>query len=376
MSAAIGWLPRDAQARAPLAGVRVLDFSELLPGPFLTQCLVELGADVLKVERPPLGDPVRRSSPALFAAINRGKRSLLANLKEAQDRAAVLSLAHEADVLIESFRPGVFDRLGLGYAALSARNARLVHLSLSGYGATGPREQWPGHDINYLATAGVLAMAIAGGSNGAAPSFGVPMADLNAAVYALAALNAALLQRERTGRGQQLDVSITDCSLHWMNARLPLLRQATDIDAAAQRKRVLQRPGYGVFRCRDGVLITVAALEDHFWTALVATLGLHALAGEAHGKYRDRAADAPTLNTAVATALAALDSDDAIARLLQADVPVSEVAAPEGLHEHPQLAARGLFTDSAVGPLCRFPVRLEAMVEALPPSPRLGADAA
>ncbi|HET9207033.1 MAG TPA: CaiB/BaiF CoA-transferase family protein, partial [Burkholderiaceae bacterium] len=333
MSAAIGWLPRNVHARAPLAGVRVLDFSELLPGPFLTQCLVELGADVLKVERPPVGDPVRRSSPALFAAINRGKRSMLANLKEAHDHAVVLSLAHEADVLIESFRPGVFDRLGLGYAALSARNERLVQLSLSGYGAGGPREQWPGHDINYLATAGVVAMAIAGGADGAPPSFGVPMADLNAAVYALAALNAALLQRERTGRGQHLDVSITDCALHWMNARLPVLRQGADTDAGAQRTRVLQRPGYGVFRCRDGVLITVAALEDHFWAALVRTLDLHAYAGDAHSRYRDRAADVVAINAAVAAALAALDSTDAMARLLQADVPVSEVAAPETLHE-------------------------------------------
>jgi len=369
-----GWLPRNASAQAPLAGVRVLDFSELLPGPFLTQCLVELGADVLKVERPPIGDPVRRSSPGLFAAVNRGKRSMCADLKQATQRAQVCALVDEADVLIESFRPGVMVRLGLGWAAMHARNPRLVYVSLSGYGADGPWEQRPGHDINYLAAAGIVSMAMAGGAPGhaASPSFGVPMADLNAAVYALGALNAALFQRERSGRGQWLDVSITDCALHWMNARLPVLRQAAPgVDAATQRRRVLQRPGYGVFRCRDGVFITVAALEDHFWDALVRTLGLQAYQGDEWRVYRRRADDAAAINAAVAHALGALDAQAATDLLLAADVPVAGVCVPEDLPQHPQLAARGLFVASEVGPLCRFPVRLQAMPPSVPPSPPL-----
>jgi CoA:oxalate CoA-transferase len=368
------WLPRDRDAPSPLAGVRVLDFSELLPGPFLTQCLVEFGADVLKVERPPIGDPVRRSSPGLFAAVNRGKRSLLADLKQESQRALVCALVDEADVLIESFRPGVMARLGLGWEAMHARNPRLVYVSLSGYGAGGPWAQRPGHDINYLAATGIMSMAMAGGAPGSAasPSFGVPMADLNAAVYALGALNAALFQRERSGRGQWLDVSIADCALHWMNARLPVLRQAAlDVDAATQRRRVLQRPGYGVFRCRDGVLITVAALEDHFWDALVRTLSLQAYQGDEWRAYRRRADDAAAINAAVAAALGALDAQAATDLLLAADVPVAGVCVPEDLPLHPQFATRGLFVDSAVGPLCRFPVRLQAMPHALEPSPPL-----
>jgi crotonobetainyl-CoA:carnitine CoA-transferase CaiB-like acyl-CoA transferase len=370
----IGWLAREPVGDAPLAGVRVLDFSELLPGPFFTQALVELGADVLKIERPPHGDPVRISSPNLFAAVNRGKRSLCADLKDPAQRARVLALADEADVLVETFRPGVMARLGVGFEALSARNPRLVYLSLSGYGIGGPWEQRPGHDINYLAVAGIVSMAMAGAAPGQSPSFGVPMADLNGALYALAALNAALLQRERSGRGQHLDVSITDCALHWMNARLPLLRGAGASDAAAARRRVQQRPGYGVFRCRDGELITVAALEPHFWDALVRALELHPYRAPEWREHRWRAEQAVAINGAVAAALLALDSAEAIARLRDADVPVAPVCAPDDLPDHPQLAGRGLFVDSAVGPLCRFPVRLHGMGSALPPSPPLDND--
>src|SRR5688572_29741631 len=118
---------------APLSGVRVLDFTELLPGPFLTQSLVELGAEVIKVERPPHGDPVRRSSPGLFGAVNRGKSSVPIDLKDAAGQEEALALAESCDVLVEGFRPGVMKRLGLGYEAVTARNPRLIYLSLSGY---------------------------------------------------------------------------------------------------------------------------------------------------------------------------------------------------------------------------------------------------
>jgi len=364
------WLPRPGDLGAtPLAGIRVLDFSELLPGPFLTQNMVELGADVVKVERPPAGDPVRRTSPGLFAAMNRGKRSLLANLKDEADRARALALADEADVMVESFRPGVVDRLGFGFDALAARNPRLVQVSISGYGADGPRAQWPGHDINYLAAAGIVALA--GRDDAPSPSFGVPLADLNAAMVALAAVNAALLQRERSGRGQRLDVSITDCALHWMNARLPVQRAAGAQTLAAQRELAQRRPGYGVYRCRDGGLLSVGALEDHFFAALVQVLGLDDFSGEAYAAYRQRLPHSDRINTALAVALAADDRAPLLARLLAADVPVAEVSVPSELSTHPQLAARGLFVDSEAGPLCRWPVRLQGVPQTPMPAPPL-----
>lgn len=364
------WLPRDTHAGAPLAGVRVLDFSELLPGPFLTQSLVELGADVLKVERPPHGDNVRRVGPALFGVVNRGKRSLLADLKDPAQRDAVAALADDADVLVEGYRPGVMARLGLDHATLSVRNPRLIVLSLSGYGSDGPRALWPGHDINYLAAAGIVAIAVKPGAE--SPSFGVPVADLAGGVYALAALNAALLQRERTGHGQHLDVALADCMAHWMNSRLGSIWQQPDAGIEAQRQPFQQRPGYGVFRCADGALLSLGALEDHFWQRLVDVLPLPAYAGDAHRHYLQRQREGAAINAAIQAALGTEPCAQAIARLAAADIPVSEVTLPAELPQQPQFAARGLFTPTDSGPLCRFPVRLQGMPPVPQRSPDLG----
>ncbi len=355
MSAA--WLPRGTEG-GPLAGVRVLDFSELLPGPFLTQSMVELGADVLKVERPPHGDAARRMAPALFQAVNRGKRCVRVDLKDEAQRAAVLALADEADVLVEAYRPGVIDKLGLGFDAMQARNPRLIHVSLTGYGASGPRAAWPGHDINYLAASGSLALAT---GSGGTPAFPLPVADLGGAVYALAAVNAALFQRERTGRGQRLDVALTDCMLHWMNTRLAAFRQSDADDLAAQRRTVSVRPAYGVFTCGDGLPISVAALEDHFWRALVEALSLDAWRGEGYAAYAQRMPHAAAINADVASALAPLGRAEALSRLAAADVPVAEVLAPHELATHEQFTARGLYAGTAGGPLCRFPVRMQGV---------------
>lgn len=352
------WLPLDANGTAPLAGLRVLDLSELLPGPFMTQSLVELGADVIKVERPPHGDPIRRAAPALFTAVNRGKRALQVDLKTEAGLATVLALADGADVMVESFRPGVIARLGLDWPRLQQRNARLVLASLSGYGSTGPCAQWPGHDLNYLAASGVVGMAMKGEAG--SPSFGVPVADLAGATYALAAVQTALLHRVRSGRGQHLDISLTDCVAHWMNPRLSALYDAGG-DAARARQAVQQRPAYGTFRCRDGRALTVAALEDHFWRALVVALPLPAFDVPALAHYPGRAAAAEAIHAAIAAALGEQDSRHALERLIAADVPVAEVVALDELPTSPALAGRGLFVDTVVGPLLRFPVRLDGV---------------
>ncbi len=354
-----GWLSRPAAGSAPLAGVRVLDFSELLPGPITTQSMAELGADVLKVERPPYGDPVRRSAPALYAAVNRDKRSMQADLKDATQRASVLALADAADVIVETYRPGVMDRLGLGWSSLEQRNPRLVYLSLSGYGSDGPWAQRPGHDINYLAAAGIVSLA----ASEAAPSpcFGVPIADLTGAIYALAAVNAALFQREHSGRGQRLDVSLAESSLHGMNPRLAVFEQLGATTLEQQRKIAQRRPAYGAYRCRDGGWITIAALEDHFWQALVRALDLQAFKSDEYRSYAHRHEHSERINAAVAQALGRLDRQAAVACLMTADVPVSEVFEPSELATHPQWAARDLFVATAGGPQVRFPVRMDGV---------------
>ena len=365
----IDWLPIDPDAPAPLAGLRVLDLSELLPGPFMTQSLVELGADVIKVERPPHGDPIRRAAPGLFTAVNRGKRSIRVDLKTAAGLATVLALTDGADVLVESFRPGVLARLGLDWAGLQRRNPRLVMASLSGYGTEGPRAQWPGHDLNYLAVAGVVGMAMKDGAE-SSPSFGVPVADLAGSTYALAAVQTALLHRVRTGKGQHLDISLTHCVAHWMNPRLAALFDAGG-DAAKARRAVQQRPAYGTFRCQDGRALTVAALEDHFWQALVQALPLPDFAGPEFARYPGRAAATADIHAAIAAVLAKETCQHALDRLAAADVPVAEVVSLDAVAKQPALLDAGLFVETAAGPLLRFPVALTGVTasSAVQPAP-------
>ena len=352
------WRAAAPDDPAPLAGLRVLDLSELLPGPFMTQSLVELGADVIKLERPPHGDPLRRAAPALFAAIHRGKRTLQVDLKTDDGVATALALAAGADVMVESFRPGVIAKLGLAWPRLQQHNPRLVLASLSGYGARGERALWPGHDLNYLATAGVVDMAMK--DERSTPSFGVPVADLAGATYALAAVQTALLQRARTDRGQHLDISLTHCIAHWMNPRLAALHDAGG-DAARARRAVQQRPAYGTYRCRDGRALTIAALEDHFWQALVKALPLPAFDGTAFAHYPARAAVAADIHVAIAAALEREDSRSALARLAAADVPVAEVVVLDELTGSPALAEGPGFAETEAGPLLRFPVVLDGM---------------
>lgn len=345
----------------PLSGIAVADFSELLPGPFLTQNLLELGAAVTKIERPPHGDNARRLYPGVFDAVNRGKPCVMLDLKQPAGVQAAREIIARSDVLVEGFRPGVMARLGLGYDEAAAINPGLVYVSLSGYGQHGPNAQRPGHDINYLATAGALALA---GSDPAmpAPGAGLPVADLCGAMYALSSILAALMQRQHTGRGQHLDVSLTDCVAHWMNPRLGQFSSAGLASLAAQRQDVLNKPAYGVFRTRDGACVAIAALEDHFWLRLVQAFALDLSTTET-SSYHQRVTLATDINHAIAGYVAGLDAPDIIARLEAADVPVSLVEEPLALRGTPHARARGLFDGHAEARYVRYPVRLAHMDE-------------
>jgi crotonobetainyl-CoA:carnitine CoA-transferase CaiB-like acyl-CoA transferase len=175
----------------PLEGVRIVDFSELLPGPFMTQNLCELGAEVIKIERPPHGDSARRMAPGLFEAVNRGKQSRVLDLKQPAGRERAIALISQADILVETYRPGVMSRLGLGYEAMKVLNPRLIYASLTGYGQSGPMAALPGHDLNYLAVGGAIALSGHGAST-PAHAFGLPAADLCGAMYGFSAILAAL----------------------------------------------------------------------------------------------------------------------------------------------------------------------------------------
>lgn len=339
----------------PLAGVRVVDFTELLPGPFLTQCMVDMGAHVIKVERPTVGDSARRLAPGLFRAVNRGKVVHRVDLKDASGVEAARDWVRSSDILVEGFRPGVMERIGLGYDVARSLKPSLVYVSLSGYGQRGPHAHEPGHDINYLARSGVLALS--GGATVSAHSTGVPLADLCGSVYALSATLAALMQVRSGGTGQHLDVSLTDCVAHWLNPRLGHFQSDGVRSLALQKLDVFIKPAYGVFETADHSSIAIAALEDAFWESLRAALSLPFPAGMS---YADRVNHADGINEALSKRVRSLAPQEALRRLKELDVPASELVLPSDLLATPHAVARGL-ADPAQPDLVRFPVRLEGM---------------
>jgi len=263
----------------PLAGVTVLDLTRLLPGGFCTLILADLGAEVLKVEEPDRGDylrafpPLGKTQSALFTALNRGKRSITINLKHDAGRALLLDLARGADVLVEGFRPGVLARLGLEYQTLKATNPRLIVCAISGYGQQGPLQGRVGHDLNYLGYAGALPLfAPRGGGTPIVP--GMQIADLGGGAMAAAlGILAALLERQRTGGGQYLDIAMTDGVLHWLAAYAAEQWASSAVSSGGRGPLSGGYACYSVYATADGRALTVAAVEPHFWANLCRMLG-------------------------------------------------------------------------------------------------------
>lgn len=262
----------------PLTGLKVLDLSRLLPGPFCSLLLADLGAEVLKVEDTGMGDYVRWSPPyvegvedsarsALFLALNRNKRSLRLDLKSEQGKEVLLRLARDADVLLESFRPGVLDRLGVGYDRLRQENPGLVYCAISGYGQDGPLRDRAGHDMNYLGLGGMLALT--GEAGGPPVQNAGQVADVGGgAQMAAIGILAALRERDRSGEGQLVDISMTDGALSWL--AMVAAQQLNDPAGAPLRRGGLPLSGsllcYRPYACADG-WVTLGALEPKFWQA-------------------------------------------------------------------------------------------------------------
>ncbi|MCP2337093.1 CaiB/BaiF CoA transferase family protein [Actinomadura rupiterrae] len=333
-----------------LAGVRVLDLTMWRPGPYATQLLAQLGADVLKVE-PPGGEPMR-AFRSHFDLLNQRKRSVVLDLKSAEGRARCLELAAAAEVFVEGFRPGVADRLGVGPEAAREANPALVYCSLSGYGAEGPLADVPGHDINYRAHAAALA------PDALSPAADeLPVADMSAATMAAFAITAGVLHARVTGEGERIDLGMADVMAHWV-ATVP---QATRTPPpTAESHRVGPVPGYGVYRTKDGRGITLGVVsEDRLWAAVCRALDLPDLAELG---FADRLGRVRELDEAVAAAVARLRADEAVVRLAAEGAPVAPILSRAEMMAHPHFAARGVVADGGLG----SPVRTTA-AKPLPP---------
>ncbi|MBE0615256.1 MAG: CoA transferase [Burkholderiales bacterium] len=242
----MSWLPLD--------GIKVADFSALIPGPFSSAILADLGADVIKVE-PPKGDSARSLLPAVFHASNRNKRSIALDLKQAQAKPVIERLAKWADIVIESNRPGVSSRLGIDYATLSALNPGLIYCSLSGYGQNGPWRDKPGHDIGYVGASGGLSYP--GSWLGKPARSSIPIADMQSGSFGTIAILAALHERGRSGRGTELDLSLYEAGLFCAALRHGIAEH-TD-------PRAHIWPVNDLFETADGSVLILGIVEQHFW---------------------------------------------------------------------------------------------------------------
>ena len=331
-----------------LQGTRILDVTELLPGPYATQMLGDMGAEVIKIERPGAGDNYRTMRASAFAAINRGKKSVTLNLKSDQGRAALLRLARDADVLVEGYRPGVMERLGLGYETARAVNSRIIYASVSGFGQNGPMRDFPGHDLTYNAVAGVLSLC--GRSERPEYAVGIPVADLSGGLFTVTSILAALMLRARTGEGQYLDIALADTTLSLVGPRLNSTKQS-----------ILHRAGNDVYETSDGRYIAVAALEDPFWERLAAVLGVPELADARYAKMRNRWQATETLDPLIRAALRTRTHDEWLRIFAEHDVPATPVSEIDNLAEHPQIAARGMMLEGEGGAYLNYPVPMQGV---------------
>ena len=330
----------------PLASLKVLDFSTLLPGPFASLLLADMGAEVLRIESPTRMDLLRVLPPhdqgvsASHAYLNRNKRSLALDLKQPEALEVIKQLLQDYDIVLEQFRPGVMERLGLGYEALKAINPKLIYVSITGYGQTGPYKDRAGHDINYLALAG-LASYTGHADSGPLP-LGMQVADIaGGSLHGVIGLLAAVIARQQTGQGQHLDVSMTDCVFS-LNAMAGAGYLACGEEPGREEQMLNGGSFYDYYRSRDGRWFSVGSLEPAFMKQLCAALGLEEL--ETLGLSPEPALQ-QALKNALRIEFETHDFAELCALFATLDACVEPVLSLSEAVRHPQLKARALVTE-------------------------------
>lgn len=334
----------------PLSTLKVLDFSALLPGPFGTLVLADLGADVLRVESPTRPDMVRMLPPmddgisAVHGYLNRSKRSVAVDLKKPEGVEVIRRLVQDYDIVVEQFRPGVMDRLGVGYEALRAINPGLIYCSITGYGQTGPYRDRAGHDLNYLSIAGMT------GYNGRRDSGPAPMAFQVADVaggscHAVMAILAAVIHRQATGEGQHIDISMTDAafSLHALTAPPALVGGE---DPQLERTQLNGGSFYDCYETRDGRWFSVAGIEPQFFMQFCQAIGRPDLAGKGLAMAPEIVAE---VKAGIAEAMKQKDYSEWLDIFAAIDACVEPVLSLSEACEHPQLKARDMIVEVPAG---------------------------
>lgn len=392
-----------------LSGIRVLDLSRLLPGPFCTLYLAQLGAEVIKIEEPDGGDYTRAMSPELFSLVNRGKKSVTLDLRQPEAVAVFKRMVEQADVVLDSFRPGVMDKLGCGYDTLKAINPRLVYAALTGYGYTGPYRNLAGHDMNYRGYTGELEQ---NGSSGGPPVTGnFQVADLaGGALTCAIGILAAVLGARASGQGAFVDVGMLDGTLTLQTVALSTLRAHGKTQPRGRDMLSGALPNYSLYKCRDGKYLAVGALEPKFFKAVllglleVAPRPLRApLSRALGGRKRPPSAETPAASSqdkprkdpmarmnemfgnpakarrvlapvrwAMAAVFRLKTRDQWESLLAPHDACVSGVLGLAEALENEQVRARGLVEENGGGPAFRNPIRFVGAQTSSGVSPQLG----
>ena len=366
--------------RTPLAGLRVVELARVLAGPYAGQILADLGADVIKVESPE-GDGTRQWGPpwierdgeraaAYYHACNRGKRSVVADFADEGDRAMVAALCAGADVVIENFKVGKLAKFGLDYKSVAKANPRVVYCAVTGFGQDGPRREEPGYDFVIQGMSGL--MSITGEPGGAPMKMGVSISDLTCGLYSVIAIQSALLMRERTGRGQHVDMALLDCSVSL------LANQAMSFFASGENPPRMgnahaQVVPYGVYRAKDGEVV-LAPANDRLFRALMRVLGRDDMADDPRlADNAGRIANRGWMEAEIERQVAGRELEPLLAACREAGVPAGPINDCAAVFADPQVVARGMKIAPGGVPGLRSPFRFSDAELALDrPSPRHG----
>ena len=339
---------RETGKGRPLDGFRVLDLTRFLSGPYCTMVLAELGADVIKVEQPHTGDDSRRMAPKIdgesypFAMPNRSKRSVSLDLKTDKGRELFLAMAAEADLVIENFRPGVADRLGIGYEGVKAVRDDILYCSISGFGQTGPYRERPGFDIMAQGMVGFLRMT--GEPGGRPAKVGIAVNDIAAGATAIYSIMAAQMHRTATGEGQYMDISLVDAGLAWAVWESGAYFGAGEVPQPTGTRHRRSTP-YQAYRTSDGY-VTIGAANDRLWARLVVALERPEWAEDpASSTLPDRMANIDALEAEIEAITTTRTTDEWIKTIDQVGVPCGPVLTFDETLNDPHVVARGMIAE-------------------------------